>query len=282
MAHSPENSAVQMTPELTKKVNEAGSAVEIAAILREAAVDQGYVIRDAIDANVLIPVEREATTRVSRTETINGKAVAFEAENALDLEKKISEAYRSATTQSNASDAPRDDKGRFTAQPTELTPAQRTQLDTEFRMGRITVEQYLEKTGAVGTYLTERGFTLDDVKATAERKYTESWASATEAFLLNSDWPGGERNLKLIGNKLAAMGLTEAEDKLAALNQAYAALKADQTLFPPDAPGAGGVSGEVADKFSSATSHEEILRLARAAAGLPSPDETRDSTWFGR
>ena len=227
---------------------------------------------------------RERRPKVSRVETIGGKQVRFEAANALELEQQIAQAYREATTQSNSSEPPRDSAGRFTKQPTELTPAQRAQLDAEFKRGLITSDEFISRSGAVDSFLAKHGASMDDVNTVVNSRYENDWKSATETFLASAaseGWPGGERNLKLIGTKLIAMGLTESPDKVAAITRAYNALRADGTLFPPEET-SGEVSQDLQTRFQNASSPEEILRLARESAGLPSPDQSRDNTWFGR
>ena len=70
----------------------------------------------------------------------------------------------------------------------------------------------------------------------AEAQQAQSWAQATEAFLNGpgADWPGGAQNLQIIGMEIASHPeLINAEDKVAALAQAYQYMKEKNIVLDP-------------------------------------------------
>jgi hypothetical protein len=129
---------------------------------------------------------------------------------------------------------------------------ERAELDRQFRSGLIPTEDYLARTGAVEDYLRAQGF---DVRRAAEKQFESWWAEATEEFKrgVGSDWPGGEKNKTQLGMTLAALGLVNATDKVAALAAAYAKMKKQDTIFSV-AP-----SAEQLVKDTEKTSPQEIL-----------------------
>ena len=67
----------------------------------------------------------------------------------------------------------------------------------------------------------------------------QSWPEAVQVFLhspAGSWWPGGAQNQKLITDRIATMGLNNAQDKVGALKQAAEALRAENALVPYIAP----------------------------------------------
>jgi len=113
----------------------------------------------------------------------------------------------------------------------ELEAMNQVDADMALRRGEIGTTEYLQRTHAIEDYLASQGV---DTQKLAGEQLAKSWGEAGEEFRQTSDWPGGNKNLQLIGDKLVAMGLTDAPDKTDALRQAYDALKAGGTLFDGD------------------------------------------------
>jgi hypothetical protein len=113
------------------------------------------------------------------------------------------------------------------------------QAEIDFRTGAITLPEYLERSNAIGDYLEKEGISLEQVKAESDKRanaaYEQAWASAVQEFLTQSDWPGGNKNLALMNTTLLALGLTDAEDKVAALQTAYESMKKDGIIFDREA-----------------------------------------------
>jgi hypothetical protein len=107
----------------------------------------------------------------------------------------------------NNNEQARDAQGRFVRGQTpeekaagELEASKRADLELAWKRGDITAEQYLEKSGAINTYLTEHGMNPEALTAVSDLVYQNTWSQATEAFLNSesgADWPGGEANLAL-------------------------------------------------------------------------------------
>src|SRR5437899_343886 len=86
----------------------------------------------------------------------------------------------------------------------------------------------------VTQYLAEQGF---DVNQAAQEQLEKSWAAATQEFLsseVGAGWPGGNKNMELIGLKIVELGLENAPDKVAALAQAYLDMQEKGLLFESD------------------------------------------------
>ena len=103
--------------------------------------------------------------------------------------------------------------------------AEKAELELKFKRGEVSSDEYLAQSGAVKNYLEAQGVPLDELRDRLQedrhREYEGSWATATTEFLQSgNDWPGGERNKQILGMKIQELGLLNAEDKTAALNQA--------------------------------------------------------------
>jgi hypothetical protein len=167
----------------------------------------------------------------------------------------------------------RDDKGRFVATEAQgPTAEQKADLLLRFQLGQLSVEDYLEQSGEMSAYLEQQGIRggTEGVKQAVAEQYKQSWEEATAEFLKSSDWPGGSQNLEIIGLKLSQLGLVDAEDKVAALTQAYEAMKKSGTIFqekpaPVTAPTA---TDAVTDAVNSARSFEDIRSAVGARATL--------------
>jgi hypothetical protein len=272
MSYTPENSSIAITPELEKTLKGA-SFEEIKEHLKNAAISQGLAHREW-DETIVTPNEPGTAPRAygrTITVTVNGQSQSrtITADSELALEKAVGDFYRETFVGQPAvterPEASRDERGRFTRTD---DPVAKVELDLKFKRGEISTAEYLEQSGAVAEYLEKQGVPLEDLRAAAQERagarFEKSWADATTEFLngpAGNDWPGGTKNLELIGLKLAALGLTEAEDKVAALAQAYAELKASGELHKNPAV-------EMHNAMASATSHEELREIARRSSGL--------------
>ena len=107
--------------------------------------------------------------------------------------------------------------------------------------------------------MAEKNSTL---KPPPVRNTETSWKSATETFLASSDWPGGDRNREQLGLRLIALGLTNAEDKVQALKDAYASMRESNALFDD-------VSAEQAKKLAENASPQEILQAWKETQADP-------------
>ncbi len=139
----------------------------------------------------------------SRTETIAGRQLTFEASSELELETRIREAYEVVEALGTQ---PREEP--FVPElpaheRAELSEFQKVDLQLKFQRGELTAQQYLEQSGAIAEYLEAQGTPLELLRETvqtdAQNRFTQSWAEAAEAFRnIHSDWPGGQQNLEVL------------------------------------------------------------------------------------
>ena len=175
----------------------------------------------------------------------------------------------------------------------EARAAAVAELDKQFRLGEVTAKDYIEQSGAIKGYLESQGVSLEALQevVTANRgaKFSQSWAEAGVAFQKTPaglDWPGGDKNHGLMALQIAAMGLEEAPDKVAALTQAYAELKRTGLYFPngdsdvvpaavvPAAVVPAAVAAPVVNAEVAAAKVALDAALARAAAKTKSTSST--------
>lgn len=248
--------AVTMNEDLTKAIAEATSPEAIRAAVVAEATKQGLATADAAalqaaaDKVVADKAAADAlaatTSEFKRTETIGGREFTFEASSELELERMVSNALRVAyavqeTPATSVAEAVVDPA--IAQKAAEDAAAAKAELELQFKRGDISAADYIEKSGAMEDYLAKKGVPLDALKAVVtknqEDSESQSWADAVEAFKAGpgSDWPGGDRNLQIIGLVIASKpDLLNATDKVAALAQAYASMKSTGMVFPFEAP----------------------------------------------
>jgi hypothetical protein len=256
MSFNPENSAIKVDAALEEKLKGA-SFEEIKAHLANAAVEQRLVVPDAYDASILLPVEQgTAPQKFAKAVIVNGVKHIIEGNSELELEKAESAFYRKQFEQPPVthSEQPCSDHGRSVS---DEDAAAQADLRLRIMRGETTVDQ------AVGEYLQAKGIPLEDLKASVAEKQNQrlaqSWEQSVEEFLKSpagQDWPGGQENLKRIGQVLESNNLTDAEDKVAALAQAYEYLKSTNRLVANE-------EVEMHTRIANAKTPEEI----RAALG---------------
>jgi len=175
------------------------------------------------------PAEEQAHV-FSKKITINGNEVTVEAASELELERQVGQAYKTAAELRPAEPVTPPSERRKSSVEIAQELLDREDLDRQFHTGLMTTEEYLERTHAVDNYLAAKGLDVDELVG---RQLAQSWSEATDAFLQGpgADWPGGAANLKIIGLKIQELGLMEAPDKVAALTQAYKAMKDEGIVF---------------------------------------------------
>jgi len=266
MSWSPSDSAIKVTPSLEERLAKATSA-EIPEILKQAAVDQGLATR-AWDPSILEPVEPGTRPRAyAKAVVLNGVKHIIEGATEQEMLANENEFYRTQVAQPAAAAATeqhRDDAGRFVAAKSAEEQAAdavaKADLDMAFRLGTITTEDYLARSGAISEYLEKQGIPLEDLKASvadkSAQRFEQSWASATAQFLAtHSDWPGGQENMRKVGELLKQMDAVD-EPSAENLAIAYQWLKDNgQLVANPEI--------EAANRVASARSVEEIREAVR-------------------
>lgn len=231
-AINPEDIKAAILAEATRQQSTAAQKVA-----EQAAADQAKAAKAEADKKA---AEAAALPQVfARTVTINGKDFNFEADSELELERMVNNAWAVAsalTPDSRVEPTPtvqQDEAARKAAADAET--ARQAELELKFKRGEITTAQFLEQSGAIERHLAEKGLSVDKLKETVAQseisREQQSWADATKEFLATSDWPGGERNLNLIGMQIEKMELLDAQDKVGALRRAYSELKSRNMLF---------------------------------------------------
>jgi hypothetical protein len=245
MSFTPENSSIRTDRSLEDAISKATSQAEIQAILRQAAVDQQLVVPDIYDPNILLATERATAPqpqRFAKTITVDGTKFVVEGTSESDLAQKEIEFYRAQMQPTTTRTEPaRDENGRFTS-PADQGRAEenafaKAELELRFKRGEIGTSDYLEQSGAMADYLAKQGIPLEHLKEVVEEKqntrYEQSWADATKEFLNSPegrDWPGGQENMKKVGELVQQMGATDAEDKVSALTAAYRYMQENDLL----------------------------------------------------
>jgi hypothetical protein len=240
---------VVLNADLTKAIQDSLNPADIRTVVQtelEKQIAAAGVADQTAQAEAARVAAETVTTEpagFSRTETIGGREFTFEATSEIELERTINNAYKVAyAVQQTESVTP-----IVTIDPAVAAAEAETQalakadLELKFKRGDISAADYIEQSGAVKDYLERQGVPVEALKATLEKSQldqeTQSWADATQVFLhgpAGSDWPGGDKNLELIGLKLQSLGLVDAHDKVAALAQAYNSLKSTGMIFPTE------------------------------------------------
>jgi hypothetical protein len=234
MPITPNDNPLQVSEAIAKKVREARSADEVAQIFRDAYVEQGLATNNDYDPSIYTPTarsEQPTPTRYAKTLTVDGTKYVLESDSEQGLVQKEIAFYRSLQTQTTATEVARDDQGRFTTERAQGRADEnlvaKAELELKFKRGEISTEEFLAQSGAIESYLEQQGIPLDTLKEVAqERQDTrilQSWQDATNEFLngAGSDWPGGDANLKRIGQIIQEQGWEDTPDKVSALVAAY-------------------------------------------------------------
>jgi hypothetical protein len=275
---TPADSRIKVTRSIEDRVAAAGSQAEIQQIMRQAAIDQGAVVPDIYDPNVLlevVPGERSAAPqKFGKTVTVNGTKHVLSANSEAELLASENALFRGLFSQTAPArtEPVRNDRGQFvkandaTAKAAEAAEAERLAgLQLDFQIGRIDAATYIRESHAVDSYLAEQGVDMDALKEVTAQKqgdrYQQSWKDATEAFKQSADgadWPGGNENLKTVGELLIANGFEDAEDKVAALQSVYQYMRDNKLVREP-----------VESKIANAQSPEQIREaLGRSSSSL--------------
>jgi hypothetical protein len=280
---------------LTDDLNKATTFEEIQMLLHNAverSPEVGFT-RDPVTGQFvrrdpLTPAEQDAANKAAadkaavaprefkKTETIAGRKFEFVGDSAESIERQLRSA-RSVAEAFAADEAatPRGARYAAAARNAEQDALDKVDADMKLRRGEITTAEYLERTHAIEDALEARGVNIDAVAAAQSHA---SWSEASEIFrnTVGADWPGGEKNRQILGDKLAAMGLVDAEDKVAAMAQAWAAMKSTGTLFE------GDVSREQAEQMTAKMSPQEILEQWKAAQASTTGDASEANNEFIR
>lgn len=223
MSWTPEDSAISLNEKQKAHLSTLVNSEELKAYLAEVALSQGLVERDPIFNNGILTATEKADNarqQITKTVVVNGVSHVLSAPDEVgllraetDLFKKV---FQPTTTQQT--EQPRNERGQFTAAEQAAADATRAALAMS-------------------------GIDVDALPQTSDRQFTQGWQEATEEFLHSEAgrlWPGGDRNRDTLARILQANNLTDSEDKVAALAQAYEFAKANDLLVDEQGIPLGG------------------------------------------
>lgn len=255
MAFFADDSSIKVQPgsELEKAIASATSVSEIQNLLHEAAVSQHLVERDPLDRDgkdwfshhVVEP--GTAPRSFAKTFVVDGKKYILECDTEAGLAHEELVLMRQLFGGANTTDAARDERGRFVAQPTQeesdaaaTETARLADLQLKFQLGQLDAASYIRESGAINTYLAEQGIAVEDLKAAAQEKQEardeKSWAQASEEFRnspVGANWPGGLVNQKRIGEVLISMH-AEQSPSVENLRAAFEYMQQNNLLVEPE------------------------------------------------
>jgi len=308
---------VTMTPELAKAIQDAVSGPEVRALILAAAekqldtstqlaADQAAAEKAAADKIVTDKAAADAAAAaqgVSRVVEIGGKSFTFEGASEAEVDRLELNALKIAyaVREPEAAHAVVDPAiaAAEAQKAAEAEVLAKVELERKFKLGEISASEYIQQSGALKSYLESEGISLEALREKTEEsrdnKFEQSWAQAGAAFQHSPaglDWPGGTKNQELLGLKIAALGLTDAPDKVAALAQAYAELKRTGLYFPngdgdvvvpaPKAADAAVAAAQAAaDAAAKAAADPTVIAAAAARAAAAAKVQSMSSSIFG-
>jgi hypothetical protein len=227
-------------PELAAALEKATTKEEIRELMWAEAEKNGFSRPGHSVAPPLIAEEKEEKTETAKTEevedapavykeeiVIGGQTYQFEGDSVADVLRQI----KAANSAHNAATAKPEVKTETKTAPTN---DEKVALELDYRMGKISIDTYLEKTGALDAYLEKKGIPVGELKEIVNKKVTDkvaaAWDNAADEFkTANPDYVPNKQNQTVMGMKLAELNLRE--PTAANLTRAYEALKADGLLF---------------------------------------------------
>jgi hypothetical protein len=237
----PEGVELEVNDDMTKALEAAVSPEEIKQIIAQEAAKQNIVIpRD--NKGRFVPVaEKKETAPADKKDdetfvysddfSIGGKDYHFEGDSPADINRQVKAAI---AAHENATKPVQQQTATVDGAKAKQDELLALQLDV--MSGKITMDEYIVKSGAVDKYLQSKGINTSELKELVDEKKNAkevgSWEAATAEFLKleGNDWPGGDQNLKVMGYKLAELGLN-GKPSADSLQKAYDAMKADNMVF---------------------------------------------------
>lgn len=259
-----------------------------AAAVAKAAADKATA--DAVAA----AAAAASKTPIIRKETIDGQEFTFEGESDIEVERMVTNALKVAAALRTRAEVPAPDPAAEEAarvaaeQAAAAKAAAKVELEVKFKRGEISTQEYIEQSGAITDYLDKHGIPLEDLKSSVEanrlRSLEQSWEQATNVFkttAVGSDWPGGAKNLEIISTKLQALGLADADDKVAALAQAYSWMKQNNMIYPADVPADAPATPPAAPATVPAAPAAPPAAAPAVPAATAAPTPRTSSSLFG-
>lgn len=204
-----EQKTLPLSADISAAIDKATSTDEISAILNAQPSEQ---VAAPIDPS---PSPKPAPEVYSDKFIIGGKEVEISGADPADVLRQYKASVQAYTIGR--------DEAQAKAEPVKVKTAEEIQadkfeLESDFRLGKISAKDYIKRSGAVDEILAEQGIDPQGIKALLEkeqgREKVQSWEEATTEFTSNfgksgSQWPGGPRVLDLMGKTLIELGLSD-------------------------------------------------------------------------
>lgn len=239
MADEKDKAAVEA--KLNEELTKATTPDEIRDVLLAQPRDEKgqFAAKPVAVAPVVDPpkVDPPEVTVYKDTFLIGGKEVEFTGDSIADVLKQAKVALQGYEIGRPKVEAPKPPAAKEPFTPEELAS-----LGLRMSTGDpAAIKEYVAKSGVIDDRLKELGFDPDRFKTIVADHdadgTTKLWGTATEDFIKdNPDWPGGQRNMKLLGQMMKEIrneqgkSLAETPSK-ESLQKAYEALKADDLLW---------------------------------------------------
>jgi hypothetical protein len=235
MAYLPENSRILLDEKGKDDISKMGSTTEIMQFLHEQAIAQGHVVPEppGFDQNILHETNAPTVRGYTKTVTIDGTKHTIEGATAEELTANEVALYRSLfsrdATGSQEPPAVQHEEPEVVDAQEQLRLAD---LETKFHAGAISLDQYINESGAVEKILAARGIDVGNLQTASDHAYVQSWTEATQEFINKTpSWPGGQKNLATVTALMQANPeLMDADDKVAALEQCFEYMKAHELV----------------------------------------------------
>jgi hypothetical protein len=265
---------------LDKDLNRAGTPDEIKELLYRAVERSQIGITrnlqtgqfESVSRENSVPAASAAEESVSKEVMIGGKWFTFSGQSE-DVDHQIQNARAVVQELENSAANTQVEEHEPTDAERQQQLWERTQLEIAFKNGSLTTAEFLQKSHAIEDYLNSQGVDLNTLRETTQQheaqSFEQSWEVAVQEFLKDSDWPGGSRNMHLCQTQLVAMGLENAEDKVAALQAAYQAMKQSGTIFETE-----GTQADVL-KATEKMSPQELIEMYKQGFNLSTGDASQ-------
>jgi hypothetical protein len=215
---SSNGSPIEVTPELSARIDKASSQAEVQAIMHDA-----YQRQFSPDG------------QLTKSLKINGQTYEVRGSDAAELARNEAELWQRLV-------APSPVHQHQETELDKLNATQRAQLEMEYRLGHISLSDFIQRAGII-----------EEIQG---QQFEREWAASTDAFLRTPegfDFPRNEEAQKWIGEWIESHGLTDAQNKTEVLKRAYAAMKeaaAEEEKQQADA--------DLAARLAKAKSSDEI------------------------
>jgi hypothetical protein len=262
MAFGPNDSRIKVTKSLEDEIHEATNVEQLKEILKAEALRTNLIVQDTMNRSVVHEVEPGTPHRFAKTIDVGGIKKTFEADSELDLEREVNEFFKETFSQPATeaqTEQPRNERGQFTADQAKSNEAdaiRKAELELAFKRGDLSASDYLEKSGAIDAFMTERGIDLQSLQEVSLTSLERAWSNATAEFRSAhpewDDFASGD-SLRKIGETLVGMGCAEKIEYASAENLEIAYKHLVETGQLNKSPEA-----QATEKIQTATSADEI------------------------